>query len=81
MTRFNLYQGATLLPLLLMLLLQEWLAAGVIVVTLILVLIAVFSAVKKPLELQIESRPENTMSMETKSMLVEMLQQEIPATY
>lgn len=78
MTRFNLYQGATLLPLLLMLLLQEWLAAGVIVVTLILVLIAVFSAVKKPLELQIESRPENTMSMETKSMLVEMLQQEIP---
>ncbi len=55
MTRFNLYQGATLLPLLLMLLLQQWFAAGAIVVTLILVLIAVFSAVKKPLELQIDS--------------------------
>ncbi|PKH07516.1 methyl-accepting chemotaxis protein [Moritella sp. Urea-trap-13] len=74
MTRFNLYQGAALLPLLLMLLLQEWLAAGAIVVTLMLVLIAVFSAVKKPLELQVE----NSMSMETKAMLVDMLQQEIP---
>ncbi|WP_017222450.1 methyl-accepting chemotaxis protein [Moritella dasanensis] len=78
MTRFNLYQSAALFPLLLMLVLQEWLAAGALVVTLILVLIAVFTSAKKPLEQQVVDIPENRASMEAKAMLVDMLQQEIP---
>lgn len=78
MTQFKLYPTAVLLPLLLMLVLQEWLAVGALVVTLVLVLIAVFSSAKIPLEKQVESKPEHSKSIETKAMLVGMLQQEIP---
>ncbi|GIC77447.1 MULTISPECIES: methyl-accepting chemotaxis protein [unclassified Moritella] len=78
MTRFNLYQGVTLLPLLVMLVLQQWLASAAIVVTLILVLITVFYAASKPLVQQVESRTDKSTSRDTKAMLVDMLQQEIP---
>ncbi|EDM68397.1 methyl-accepting chemotaxis protein [Moritella sp. PE36] len=82
MTRFSLFQGAALLPLLLMLVLQEWLAAGAAVVTLIFVLIAVVSAKKRSekqrLEAQDQEVLENSTAVNTKAMLVAMLQQEIP---
>jgi len=83
MTRFSLFQGAALLPLLLMLFLQEWLAAGAVAVTLIFVSIAVFVSAKNQLEKQmLENRDEEILehrtSMDTKAMLVAMLQQEIP---
>ena len=82
MTRFNLFQGAALLPLLLMLVLQEWLAAGAAVVTLIFVSIAVASAKKRSEKQKLETRDqevlENNTAVNTKAMLVAMLQQEIP---
>jgi len=83
MTRFSLFQGAALLPLMLMVALQEWLAAGAVVVTLVFVSIAVFTSTKNQLEKQmLEKRDEeivkNRAAMDAKSMLVAMLQQEIP---
>ncbi|MCJ8350629.1 methyl-accepting chemotaxis protein [Moritella sp.] len=82
MTRFSLFQGTALLPLLLMLVLQEWLAAGAVVVTLIFMLIAVASAKKRlekqRLEAQDQEVLENSTSVNTKAMLVSLLQEEIP---
>ena len=82
MTRFSLFQGTALLPLLLMLVLQEWLAAGAVVVTLIFVLIALASAKKRlekqRLEAQDQEVLENSTSVNTKAMLVSLLQEEIP---
>ncbi|SGY99349.1 methyl-accepting chemotaxis protein [Moritella viscosa] len=78
MTRFNFYQGAALLPLLLMLLLQEWLAAGAIVVTLILVWILVSTLLGKTVDKPREENVENITSVNTNAILVSMLQEEIP---
>ena len=82
MTRFSLFQGTALLPLLLMLVLQEWLAAGAAVVTLIFVLIAVASAKKRSEKQRLEARDrevlENSTAVNTKAMLVSLLQEEIP---
>jgi len=78
MTRFNFYHCAALTPLLLMLLLQEWLAAGAVIVTLILVSIAVFIFYQKLVDKPEEEKVENITSMNTKAMLVSMLQEEIP---
>lgn len=78
MTRFNFYQGAALLPLLLMLLLQEWLAAGAIVVTLILVWILVSTLLGKTVDKPWEENVENITSVNTNAILVSMLQEEIP---
>ncbi|QUM91133.1 chemotaxis protein [Moritella sp. 36] len=78
MTRFNFYQGVALLPLLLMLLLQEWLAAGAAFVTLILMSIALFTLYKKSVEKPVEEKIEHITSMNTKAMLLSMLQEEIP---
>jgi len=78
MTRFRFYQGLAVVPLLSMLLLQEWLAAGAVLVTLIFALIAVLTKSNKPVEERVEEAPDNNTLMNTKAILVNMLQQEIP---
>jgi len=78
MTRFSFYQGLAVMPLLLILLLQEWLAAGAVLVTLIFALIAVLTTSNKPVEKLVEETPDNHTLMNTKAILVNMLQQEIP---
>jgi len=78
MTRFSFYQGLAVVPLLSMLLLQEWLAAGAVLVTLIFALIAVLTKSNKPVEERVEEAPDNNTLMNTKAILVNMLQQEIP---
>lgn len=78
MTRFNLYQGFAVLPLLLMVLLQEWIAAGAVLVTLIFVVITVLTASKERVEESIEIREDNPNTINAQAMLVSMLQQEIP---
>lgn len=77
MTRFNLYQGFAVLPLLLMVLLQEWIAAGAVLVTLIFVVITVLTASKERVEESIEIREDNPNTINAQAMLVSMLQQEI----
>jgi len=78
MTRFSFYQGLAVLPLLLMLLLQEWLAAAAVLVSLVFVLIAVFTTSTVAVEEQAEDKVDDRTSINTSALLVDMLQQEIP---
>lgn len=77
MKRFNFYQGLALLPLLLMVVLQQWLGAVAVVVTLILMFIPVLLSPRST-NIEVVESPVVTQVDNTKALLITMLQDEIP---